>query len=319
MAYPFDETFATGIPAGFGATGGAGGVTATWNSGQQAVDLVFTNGQNVWKITAAAQASDFWFEMDVEIIATSSPPPHFGFWLWDGVGSYEGYRLAVWNATWDYSVWTAAGNESEAELAMSAGWASVGARKTLRVDAKKSAEGIWAILLMVDGVATAIYYRRYYATVLPGIFGYGVSLRLHRAAGGTPSALSEPPASTHHGLRPLIGRRLLVPEHAAALKFNARAFHRLAATRNHYYQGRYRITGTVKEKGLPSDRPLARRVQLIDETTHFVVRETWSDALTGAYVFESINPEITYLVIAFDYRHNYRAVIADHLAADPMP
>ena len=184
---------------------------------------------------------------------------------------------------------------------------------------KKSTEGIWAVLLSIDGVAAAAYVRRYWSTFLPCIFGYGVTLRLHRAAGGTPSALGNAPVTTRRGLKPVVARRILVPEHAAALKFNHRAFHRLAGTRNHYYCGKYRITGTVKQKGQPIDLPVSRRVLLIDERANFVVRETWSDAVTGRYSFDYINPDIQYLVIAYDYQQNFRAAVADNLTAEPGP
>jgi hypothetical protein len=52
------------------------------------------NYQNFWQLTDAPLATDFWFEMDVEIVASAAPPPHFGFWLWTGVATYEGHRLA---------------------------------------------------------------------------------------------------------------------------------------------------------------------------------------------------------------------------------
>lgn len=42
----------------------------------------------------------------------------------------------------------------------------------------------------------------------------------------------------------------------------------MAGTRNHYYAGDHHITGTVKEKNLPEDRPVSRRVLLFDERTH---------------------------------------------------
>ncbi len=110
-----------------------------------------------------------------------------------------------------------------------------------------------------------------------------------------------------------------MPEHAAALRFNHRGLRRLPALRNHYYHGTYRITGTVKEKGQQLDVPVSRRVLLIDERANFVVRETWSDAATGVYTFNYINPEIQYLVISYDYQQNFRAVVADNLTAEPMP
>ena len=60
------------------------------------------------------------------------------------------------------------------------------------------------------------------------------------------------------------------------------------------------------------------RVLLIDQATYVVVRETWSDASTGAYSFDHIDPVPHYLVIAFDHTRQHRAVIADNLRAQPM-
>ena len=109
-----------------------------------------------------------------------------------------------------------------------------------------------------------------------------------------------------------------VPDLAGLLRYSHRAFHRLAGTRNHYYAGDHQITGSVKEKGIPDDRPVARRVLLFDERTHVVVGETWSDPATGAYSFEKISAVPRYVVVAYDYKHNFRAVIADNLRAQSM-
>ena len=79
MAYPFNESFDSGIPAGFGTAGGSGGVTATWNALTQAVDLDFTVSQSFWRMLAAQQSDDFWFEMDAEILASSQTVPQYGF------------------------------------------------------------------------------------------------------------------------------------------------------------------------------------------------------------------------------------------------
>lgn len=67
-----------------------------------------------------------------------------------------------------------------------------------------------------------------------------------------------------------------------------------------------------------ADEPLRRRVLLIDEANCIVVRETWSDATTGAYSFDHIGAEPRYLVIAFDHEGRHRAVVADNLRAQPM-
>lgn len=73
------------------------------------------------------------------------------------------------------------------------------------------------------------------------------------------------------------------------------------------------ITGTVKEKSLPANVPLARKVWLMDEASGMVVRETWSDATTGNYEFRGVRQGVKYTVLAYDYTHTYRAVVADNL------
>jgi hypothetical protein len=318
MSYPIDESFDTGIPAGFATNGGGGSVAATWNAANQAVDLVFPASQTFWRITAAEQASDFWIEMDVEVVAATGVP-HFGFWLWTGVGSYEGHRIAIINYFWAHSFWSSGGSESEQRVNGYAGWAVVGGRKTVRLDAKLSAAGLWHYRLLVDGEVVWQEAKRWYSTFLPGVFGHGTTLRLHRFSGASPSALDDAPVLAQRLLSPRVAKRVLVADHAAALVFKHRGLQLLAGTRNHYHHGGARITGTVKEKGVAVDVPVKRRVLLFDERANVVVRETWSDAATGAYAFESLNPTIRYLVIAYDHQQNFRATVADNLTAEPMP
>lgn len=164
----------------------------------------------------------------------------------------------------------------------------------------------------------AVFYRRYYASFAPGIFGWGITLRVYRVAGAAPSALPDLPRLIGRGLQPAAVRRILVPEHAAARQPTHRALWPLLGTRNHYHHGRGRIRGSVKEKGAQGDLPVSRRVLLLDERANVVVREAWSDAATGAYAFERISLEVRYLVIAFDHQQNFRAVVADRLVAEPM-
>jgi hypothetical protein len=92
------------------------------------------------------------------------------------------------------------------------------------------------------------------------------------------------------------------------------------STRAHHLDledgGQHRIVGTVKVKGSPNV-PVHRRVVLINERSRRIVRETWSDPVTG-YAFEGIRatwptppwpmttPAIT-------------AVLADNLTAERMP
>ncbi|MFG0603486.1 LamG domain-containing protein [Delftia sp. WSY_4] len=75
-----------------------------------------------------------------------------------------------------------------------------------------------------------------------------------------------------------------------------------------------RIRGTVERDASPADVPMRRRVTLLRDIDLMVVQQQWSDAVTGAYDFQYIETDHAYTVIAHDYEHNYRAVIADNLS-----
>ena len=75
------------------------------------------------------------------------------------------------------------------------------------------------------------------------------------------------------------------------------------------------ITGTVKEKALPTNLPLSRKVRLMREWDGKRVRETWSDATTGDYTFTGLDVAQVYTAIASDHLRKYRATVADNLAA----
>lgn len=79
------------------------------------------------------------------------------------------------------------------------------------------------------------------------------------------------------------------------------------------------IYGTVKEKNTPANTPLRRKVWLLDERSGLVIRETWSDSVTGNYEFRGIKQGVPYTVLAYDHAHNYRAVIADNLVPEVLP
>lgn len=86
-----------------------------------------------------------------------------------------------------------------------------------------------------------------------------------------------------------------------------------------YFGGMGRVYGTVKEKNTPANTPLRRRVILIDERSQLAIRETWSNAATGAFEFPYVATDRAYTVITLDHPHNYRAVIADNQMAEAMP
>ena len=79
-----------------------------------------------------------------------------------------------------------------------------------------------------------------------------------------------------------------------------------------------RVRGTVKEKSTPNI-PVFKRVRLIREKDGLVVREQWSNALTGTYDFQFVDELQVFTVVTYDHLHNFRAVIADNLVPELMP
>ena len=77
-------------------------------------------------------------------------------------------------------------------------------------------------------------------------------------------------------------------------------------------QGIGRVRSTVQEKGTPNT-PVHRRVRLMRECDGLVLREQWSDPVTGAYDFQFVDELQTYTVLSYDHTRNFRAVIADGL------
>ena len=78
--------------------------------------------------------------------------------------------------------------------------------------------------------------------------------------------------------------------------------------------GAYRIVGSTKNT---PDLPVGRRVRLHDQRTGDPVRETWSDDVTGVYVFDGIQNGV-YYVVGFDHTNTYNAVITDKLIPEVM-
>lgn len=70
-----------------------------------------------------------------------------------------------------------------------------------------------------------------------------------------------------------------------------------------------------QEENDPAPSPVSRRVVLLVEPTLQQVAETWSDPATGAYRFDGLSMSARFTVVAYDHLRNWRAVIADGLAA----
>lgn len=91
------------------------------------------------------------------------------------------------------------------------------------------------------------------------------------------------------------------------------AIHDLSLSRDFVHGGAGAIHDTVEQQATPSNIPLRRRVRLLREVDYMPLRETWSDAATGAYSFSDLDPAYTYIAIARDHLGIFRAAAADKL------
>ena len=106
-----------------------------------------------------------------------------------------------------------------------------------------------------------------------------------------------------------------IPQHLLLSPIPPRFVGSTLTRRDYLFGGNGRIEGSIKVKGVP-DKPFQRRVQLYDESSKTMTREVWSDQTTGAYLFENIDPKLTYSIISYDYQGAYRAVIASGIKAN---
>lgn len=81
--------------------------------------------------------------------------------------------------------------------------------------------------------------------------------------------------------------------------------------------GRGRLVGTVKVAGTPNTA-VQRRVRLHRDRDGLLIREQWSDPVTGIYSFTDIDMTKTYTIIAYDHTFAYRAVLADNVTPELM-
>lgn len=87
---------------------------------------------------------------------------------------------------------------------------------------------------------------------------------------------------------------------------------------NAYDGGAGQVSGSVSNIGLPN-QPVYRRVRLHEQRTGRLVREAWSDPVTGAYAFSGIRPDRKYYVAAFDHTGLYGGVIETDITPEAMP
>ena len=77
----------------------------------------------------------------------------------------------------------------------------------------------------------------------------------------------------------------------------------------------FKVQGTVAIDATP-DIPVKRKVRLFCLQSGRLVRETWSDPVTGGYLFEYVR-QGPWFITAHDHTGTYVGVIADNLLAEP--
>lgn len=77
------------------------------------------------------------------------------------------------------------------------------------------------------------------------------------------------------------------------------------------------VYGTTKTKGAPN-LPTKARVVLQHQRSKLPVRETWSDPVTGAFVFAGVDTSQQFLVVAEDAEGHFRPVAANRLTPEVL-
>ncbi len=90
---------------------------------------------------------------------------------------------------------------------------------------------------------------------------------------------------------------------------------RLQLARDVEFGGPGTIYGTAKTKGTPN-APTKSRVVLQHQRSKLPVRETWSDPVTGAFVFSGIDTSQQFLALAEDAEGHFRPVAASRLTPE---
>lgn len=313
-------------------------------------------GQSIWDITSVPLAVAGEMEIELEWVADLSGTNnyrHAGAWAVAGQGVVSnGFRFTHYQSDWRLSKWDGAVWSGETAITttlqgLGDTFTAVGDRRILNLrwdmgtaSGGGSGAGITKLSLeaRIDG-ALRLVSAATFPSLRPGIFVYQATVRLHSIKAWdapqapltdlgfrafTPSekraVLTVPQASasgipSSRLVSALAQREFTVPE--ARLRSGPVNYYRglPLAYRNAYQGGNGRVAGTVKIKGAP-DSPVQRKVRLIDEFTGLMVREVFSDPVTGAYEFRYVSTDHKYTVVSYDYANNFRAVLADNIAAE---
>ncbi len=244
-----------------------------------------------WELRVNANMSGFLFVVNGVAYASASQALSINTWYRVAVARVGGYVYMFIDGVLKSTIAAVTINATGADL----------------VIGRVSAPAVWYFPGYIDAVRITKGVGRYSANYTVGAFpdlAYSVAATAspapHRVRNTPPTQLKFAPADA-------------MPDGSAHGHLREVPFF------DAYHGGVGIVYGTVKEKNLPANTPLHRRVLLLDERSMLAIRETWSDATTGAYEFRGVRQDIPYTVVAYDYTTNYRAVVADNITAEAIP
>ena len=79
------------------------------------------------------------------------------------------------------------------------------------------------------------------------------------------------------------------------------------------------VYGFVEVKGTPANTLLRARVLLLRERDGLVYRQTWSNAVTGAWRFDNVDELEVYTVLTYHPARAHRAEAANGLTPEVLP
>lgn len=77
------------------------------------------------------------------------------------------------------------------------------------------------------------------------------------------------------------------------------------------------VSGDAVNVG-PPEVPVSRRFRLVEERGGTLIREVWSDPVTGAWAFDHIRRDVKYSVLGYDHTGYYNGWLRTGVTADPM-
>ncbi|ASI69912.1 hypothetical protein BA022_15960 [Diaphorobacter nitroreducens] len=313
------ESFDAGIPPGFASVlTDSGALAVAHDAAKGAVSLDATGYNTAWMFNLAGPQIGLRLEFDLEIVVpTYNNNPMIGLVLSGGPQLLQNILSVGGTAAVSYR------SASATDLALVSPPLASGA---MPASNPSSGRTQWAFssapapdglarnyVFAVAGNELVLNHGHTAATTAlkPGLFLRSCKVLLHSVRGyylamaGTEAL---PVRAFERGLRRVV--------QAPVGAFQLQSVFGTRVARDVEFGGAGRIWGTTKTKATPSNLPTKARVVLLHQRSKQLVRETWSDPVTGAFAFEGIDTEQEFLTLAEDAAGAYRPVAANRLVPE---